>query len=83
MKPALGRGLARDRRGTNPVRSFAILSVLPLVVLGLVLSATVQGVMRERYLRTYAASADLALNSMASLVVASPTLQQSFATSGP
>jgi len=62
---------------------FAILSVLPIVVLGLVLSATMRQVVQNRYLSTYAQTSDLTINSLASIVVATPGLADSFENASP
>jgi len=53
-----------------------------MFALGFGLSATVSNLIKSRYLSTYTQTADLNLNSLASLVVADQQLQDSFAKNG-
>lgn len=77
-----GRRHGRSGHATSPVKRFAVFSVLPVIALGLLLSSTVRQLIQDRYLSTYAQSADVSVNSAASLVLTDPTLQAQVTTSG-
>ncbi len=77
-------GLTPRRSGhaPGPVRRFAILSIVPVIALGFVLSTTVRQLIQDRYLSTYGQAAEVTVNAAASLVLADPGLQARVTTSG-
>ena len=82
MTKGLGRITVRWHR-YSPVRRFALLSVGPLLGLGLVLSSTVQHLIEERYLSTTADAAQLTFSSVASIVLSDPGLEHQVVSAGP
>ena len=61
---------------------FALLSIIPMLALGFVLSSTVRGLIQDRYLSTFTQTEDLSINSLAALVVSDPGLTASFEKKG-
>ena len=82
MRLSSSRKRGGRRFDPGPVRSFALLSVVPLMLLGLVLSATVRNVIQDRYLSTYAQTTDVTINSLASVIASVPEIQANFLKSG-
>ena len=82
MTRGLGQAAGRWHR-YSPVRRFALLSVAPLLGLGLVLSATVQHLIQARYLSTTAQSAQLTFSSVATVVLSDPGLTANMVKAGP
>jgi diguanylate cyclase (GGDEF)-like protein len=77
------RGRAGRWLRYSPVRRFAVLSVLPLLALGLVLSTTVHQLIEDRYLSTTAESAELTVSSATTVVLSDPSLEAKVVKAGP